>query len=62
LVKLQIEQSIEVFQRGLKSDPYHCPLYQAFGMMLSELGRADAARYAHLSHNSSHKRNASFDR
>lgn len=58
MLVLQIEQSIEVFQRGLKSDPYHCPLYQAFGMMLSELGRADAARYAHLSHDSSQKGNA----
>ena len=30
--------------QGLQEDPYHCPLYQAFGMLLAELGRVDAAR------------------
>lgn len=41
----QVEQAVEVFQTGIKADPYHCPLYQAFGLMLSELGRRDAARW-----------------
>lgn len=34
----------QVFQKGLQEDPYHCPLYQAFGMLLADLGRVDAAR------------------
>lgn len=37
--------AMEVFQKGLQEDPYHCPLYQAFGMLLADLGRVDAARY-----------------
>ena len=42
----QIKQSApQVFQKGLQEDPYHCPLYQAFGMLLADLGRVDAARY-----------------
>lgn len=38
----------QVFQKGLQEDPYHCPLYQAFGMLLADLGRVDAARYVQM--------------